>query len=78
MKEGQKNLFCLAGTDLGLDWARLPRLNSLLVLFFGLRGVIIDHPLVHHGNVAQHGERAVVDGGSELGAYLDMLLFLLI
>ncbi len=59
VQKGQQYWFGLANMDLGLDWARLPLLNPLLGLFFGQRGMITEHRLVHGDNVdmAKSGSR---------------------
>ncbi len=50
----------------------------MLVLFLHLRGVVMDHCLVHSDNGVQHGEKVAMYGSDELSAGLHMLLFLLV
>jgi hypothetical protein len=40
--------------------------------------MVKDHCVICGNNGVQHGRRALTDGGDELGADLDLLLFLLV
>ncbi len=78
VEEGEQHLFGSACLDLGLYWARLTLLNSLLGLFFALRRMVTNHRLVHSHNRVQHGKRVALDRFNELRADFDALLLLIV
>jgi hypothetical protein len=78
VKKRQQHLFCSAGVNPCLYGPRLTLLYPLFRLLFCLRCVIGHHGLVHGYDAVQHRHGAALNGGNELLAGSDTLLFLVL